>query len=227
MSWAARQREGGKRYANLTLPQLRNLVADGELGPDDLARPEGERSWRPIAAIPELVDALPRFTIRSGRRVDSGEETMDMTPMIDVVFQLLLFFMIISTFQVQKSIDVPQTEKQQQAEQVPTLGQLGRDMVIVAVGPDNSIEFVSFDASGREIGREAVGEEQLVEKFIEVALEERKSSVLIDAHDAALIDTVVAVIDAADQARLSEVRLVKRVRERQQLGDQVVEPATR
>ncbi len=227
MSWAALHRDNLKRYQNLTAGQLCKLIAEGQLGPDDLVRKSDETNWQPIAAVPQLAQALPRFTFKRPKRPDTSEEIMDMTPMIDVVFQLLLFFMIISTFQLQKSIDVPQTNEEQQAEEAPTLGQLGRDMVVVTIGPDNSIEFLFFGPSGRETGRERVDKEQLVDKFAQVAVEERKSSVLIDAVDRADIDTVVAVIDAANQAQLAEVRIAKRVRRKPDRRAVREEPASR
>jgi len=211
VKWDALRRSDKRRFEELSFTELSGLVATGELLPNDLARRTGEQRWRPIADINELAELLPRFTLP--RKVSGGEdaETMDMTPMIDVVFQLLLFFMIISTFQVQKSIAVPQTESEKQTDEAPAIGQLGREMVVVHIDEQSNIYFVTFNADGQIVEREEVNRQELVDKFRDIATEQLKNKVLIDAHDLAELSVVVAVIDAAKQAQMEDVSIARRV----------------
>lgn len=83
-----------------------------------------------------------KFT-RSGRR--KIKTTLDMTPLIDVVFQLVLFFMLSSTFVAQRSIliEMPKAEGTLALEQ--------KDLSVTVAfgqgGPDNGGQvYVNDDA---------------------------------------------------------------------------------
>ncbi|MGL4593722.1 MAG: ExbD/TolR family protein [Thermoguttaceae bacterium] len=47
-----------------------------------------------------------------------GNVEMDMTPMVDVVFLLLIFFMITASFGMQKAIEIPDSDANSSAQQV-------------------------------------------------------------------------------------------------------------
>lgn len=57
------------------------------------------------------------------RRVEGDESRIDLTPMIDVTFQLLIFFMVSTTFIVTPGLklDLPQASTQDSVEQVKDL----------------------------------------------------------------------------------------------------------
>ena len=57
--------------------------------------------------------------MRSASRLRSDD--MDMTPMVDVTFLLLIFFMITSAFQMQKSFEVPTPSMDQASTDARTL----------------------------------------------------------------------------------------------------------
>ena len=59
----------------------------------------------------------PEEEEESGIKRGELEETeMDMTPMVDVTFLLLIFFLVTAAFTLQKSIDVPKPESDQASE---------------------------------------------------------------------------------------------------------------
>lgn len=211
MNWNARASLTRRTFRNLTFEQLRGLVLDGELSEADWVQREGEPTWIEIGAVPELADAIPAFTFRREVATSSEEEDMDMTPMIDVVFQLLLFFMLISTFQVQKAIGFPDPGDPKQAKNIPTLGQLGRDRVIISINAKNEFELLHYDASGTATRPEPIKREDLVSRLEQVARQERKTSVIIRADDKAKHESVVAVIDAANQASMEDIRIAQPV----------------
>ncbi|MCG8448481.1 MAG: biopolymer transporter ExbD, partial [Pirellulales bacterium] len=48
-------------------------------------------------------------------RAGSSEDDMDLTPMVDVTFLLLIFFMITAAFALQKALEVPPVEDEEAA----------------------------------------------------------------------------------------------------------------
>jgi len=213
MNWNARSSSTRRLYRSLSFEQVRGLILDAELTENDWVQREGEATWIEIGAVPELADAIPAFTFRGDRGIDvaEAEEDMDMTPMIDVVFQLLLFFLLISTFQVQKAIGFPDPGDPKQAKNIPTLGQLGRDRVIISINAQNEIELLHYDASGAAARAEPIKREDLESRLEQVARQERKTSVIIRADDKAKHESVVAVIDAANQANMEDIRIAQPV----------------
>jgi biopolymer transport protein ExbD len=211
MNWNARSSSTRRAYRNLSFDQLRALILDGELTETDWVQKEGDATWTEIGAVSELADAIPAFTFRRARGLGEAEEDMDMTPMIDVVFQLLLFFMIISTFQIQKAIAFPEPDDPKQSKNVPVLGQLGRERVVVSVDAENRIELLHYDQQGNLARREPVQKEELVNRFKEIARQELKTSVIVQADDKARHEGIVAVIDAAYQANMENVSIAQPV----------------
>lgn len=213
MNWNARSSSTRRTYRSLSFEQIRGLILDGELTETDWVQREGEPTWIEIGAVPELADAIPAFTFSRDRGISTAEaeEDMDMTPMIDIVFQLLLFFLLISTFQVQKAIGFPDPGDPKQAKNIPTLGQLGRDRVIISINAKNEFELLHYDATGAAQRPEPIKREDLESRLEQVARQERKTSVIIRADDKAKHESVVAVIDAANQANMEDIRIAQPV----------------
>jgi len=222
VNWSARTSAPPRTYRGLSFEQLRALVLDGELVENDWVQREGDAAWTELGAVPELADALPAFTFRRDRAIEAIDADMDMTPMIDVVFQLLLFFMLISTFQVQKAIGFPDPGDTKDAKNIPTLGQLGRDRVLVAISAQNQIELLHYDGQGKESRREPIKRDELTDRFSQIAKDERKTAVVIQADDKAQHDSVIAVIDAAYQANMEDIRIAESV----ETGKAADKPAT-
>ncbi len=211
MNWNARSNSTRRTFRNLTFEQLRGLILDGELSESDWVQREADPAWIEIGTVPELADAIPAFTFRRDESSSSDEEDMDMTPMIDVVFQLLLFFMLISTFQIQKAIGFPDPGDPKQAKNIPTLGQLGRDRVIISINAKSELELLHYDQQGTAARPEPIKRENLVSRLEQIARQERKTSVIIRADDKAKHESVVAVIDAANLANMEDIRIAQPV----------------
>ena len=62
-----------------------------------------QMAWRGFEEEEEDPDPMVQFTQKSERE----ESEMDMTPMVDVTFLLLIFFMVTASFTIQKSIEQP------------------------------------------------------------------------------------------------------------------------
>ena len=76
---------------------------------------------------------------------------------------------------------------------------------------ENRIELLHYDQQGKLTQREPVKTEELVDRLTEIGKRDRKTSVVIQADDKALHESVVAVIDAAYQANMEDVRIAQPV----------------
>ncbi|MCH7688429.1 MAG: biopolymer transporter ExbD, partial [Planctomycetes bacterium] len=75
------------------------------------------------------------------RKADTEFDDMDLTPMVDVTFLLLIFFMITASFTIQKSIQVPPPDPEQEgaAQTIQELEDLERVSIEVIVDEKNAI----------------------------------------------------------------------------------------
>jgi biopolymer transport protein ExbD len=68
-----------------------------------------EFSWKGFEEPVEEADPNPAVDFSEGKKL-SGDDGMDMTPMIDVTFLLLIFFMLTASFTVQQSLETPHSK---------------------------------------------------------------------------------------------------------------------
>jgi biopolymer transport protein ExbD len=127
-------------------------------------------------------------------------EELDLAPMVDVAFQLVLFFMVTATTVLYKTLEIPKPS----TEQAPTAVAQGRSLA--ELQDDNVL--VEIDASGAmKIDREPVPSnmETLVERLRSTREKTNRKSMLLSAdHATKHRDTVVA-IDAAHEIGMNIV----------------------
>jgi biopolymer transport protein ExbD len=152
------------------------------------------------AAVAE--ESEPPFQFNSRRLVDE-EEDMDLTPMVDVTFLLLIFFMVTASFSLQKSIETPTPQPDQQgaAQSLLNLEDLQGTSILVKIDAANTLTL--DDEPWPDLGR-------LAEALRDKMRREQKTEVIITADSAALHRTVVTVIDAANDAGIQKIRLGSR-----------------
>ena len=137
------------------------------------------------------------------RRRKGTDEDMDLTPMVDVTFQLLIFFMVTASFALQKSIEVPapDPDKKGAAQQLQILEDLEGTSIRVQIDAANTI--LIDDEPLADPAR-------LTDALKDKMRKEQKTEVLISAHAASLHRSVIAVIDAANSVGMQKIRLVSR-----------------
>jgi biopolymer transport protein ExbD len=163
----------------------------------------------------EVIDLLPvqqkrkPIIFRAERKGQEAE--MDMTPMVDVVFQLLIFFMLTASFTMQKSQNVPKpesTEPSTQAKSVEDFRQ-NPDYVVVRVDAQNTFH-VSSGSWEDEI--EAPSKQELLVRLREARQGDAQGNVpsklLVLANGEALHEWVVTAIDAGNDVGMDDVQLV-------------------
>ena len=145
-------------------------------------------------------DVVPALTLRRRSRTD---DDMDLTPMVDVTFQLLIFFMVTASFALQKSIEVPtpDPDKKGATQQLQMLDDLEGSSIRVQIDASNAIL----------IDEEPLGDiARLPEALKDKMRKEQKTEILITAHAQSLHRSVISVIDAANGVGMQKIRLVSR-----------------
>ncbi len=84
----------------------------------------------------EADDEIEKVTFQ--RRMDEDEE-LDMTPMVDITFLLLIFFMVTAAFAMQKSIEIPPPDQEESATQQIEPDDIEDDFVVVEIDRDNTV----------------------------------------------------------------------------------------
>ena len=139
---------------------------------------------------------------------NSNEAEMDMTPMVDVTFLLLIFFMVTATFRMQKSFEVPTPEQEQASERPLQEIEDDPDYVIVRVDEFNTF-FVSAALWDEE--KEAPSHQDLLVRLRQARGAGAGSGamrMLVMASGAARHDKVVTALDAGSAVGMADVKLV-------------------
>jgi len=118
---------------------------------------------------------------------DREEQDMDMTPMVDVTFLLLIFFMITAAFSLQKSIEVPKPDRSDEVAQERTLEEIedDNDYIVVHVDQD-SVVWVE--------DREAPTRQELLARLRE-EMEAGPTKLMISVHPEATAAPMVMCVD--------------------------------
>ena len=131
------------------------------------------------------------FLAESDAEGDSNE--IDLTPMLDVVFIMLIFFIVTASFVKEAGFDVNRPPSTQQPP------------------PENSdIKniLVSIDADGRlYVNRRPVDAGALTANIKRLHAESPKGSVVIQADDASANEWLITVMDAARKAGVHNVAI--------------------
>ena len=119
---------------------------------------------------------------------EAGE--IDLPPMLDVVFILLIFFIVTSVFVTEAGIDVSKPE-------ASTVEDTSGDLILIAVGPSGDI-WIDGD--------------QIDPRFIRSRFELRladapNSAVIIQADQSSNNEQVMLILEAAREANIDDVSI--------------------
>ena len=170
---------------------------------DSVANADGELSKSDEPFVPaEIGDEAGEFPLAIRRR-SNLEEEMDLTPMVDVTFQLLIFFMVSASFSLQKSIEVPTPDPDQKgaSQQVQTLDDLQGTSIIVKIDASNTI-WIDDEPLADAL--------RLSDTLRDKMRREQKTELLVTADAASLHRTVISVIDAANEVGMQKIRMTSK-----------------
>ncbi|MEM9352766.1 MAG: biopolymer transporter ExbD [Planctomycetota bacterium] len=137
----------------------------------------------------------------------SDEEELDLTPMVDVTFLLLIFFMITAAFALQKAIEVPPINDDEAAAS-QTLEDLEENSIVIRIDGDN-VYWISSSDLGEDEHRVTSNQEMLL-KLREARGPDRSgpAKLLVQANGDARHEKVVAALDAGSGEGMNDIRLM-------------------
>lgn len=133
-----------------------------------------------------------------GRRPEH-KDLIDMTAMVDIVFFLLIFFLVTSMEAIQAVINLPSPDPPAAADSVQVAPDIANDptFVLVSIGDNDVIEVD---------GEETIGEQELRSKLRTAHKEQDKSGIMIQSAPDASHGKFVMVLDAAASAGMTEIK---------------------
>ena len=143
-------------------------IGDGRVGEIDEVRGPNESEWLTVREHAELGTLVPQARRVSSRAVDDAES--DMTPMIDIVFLLVIFFMVGTKFaEMERTIKL----------EVPRVKNIG---ALTAI-PEKRIINVYRDGSLKDVDFQPITEDQITERIAGRALDPFAREVILRAHE--------------------------------------------
>ena len=117
--------------------------------------------------------------------VQEEETEINLTPMLDVVFIMLIFFIVTASFVKESGLDVNRPD-------APTAVKKEKANILVAIGPNNEIW---------------IARRRIDPRAVRLHAENPEGSVIIQADKKAFHETVVLVMDSARQAGVFNVSI--------------------
>ncbi len=130
-----------------------------------------------------------RKSIIAGQ-AEEEETEINLTPMLDVVFIMLIFFIVTASFIKEAGIEITRPE-------APHAVSKPKANILVAISADNEIW----------IDRKNIDSRAVKAEFERLLAENPEGSVVIQADKNAYTETVVVVADAARQAKIARVSI--------------------
>ena len=118
--------------------------------------------------------------------LEDDESEINITPMLDVVFIMLIFFIVTATFVKEKGIDVNQPDDNK------PLVKKEADNILISIDADNYIW----------LGQRKIDIRSVRANIERLHAENSKALVVIQAADKSKTDVMVAIMDASLQANV-------------------------
>lgn len=181
--------------AVLIVPGLAHTDFFDEQPPPHGSAPQGPDGAPPTDEEEPPEDPGVKFVVP--HQHDDEEEGIDLTAMVDIVFFLLIFFMVTSTISLQASIPLPTPESESASKGKPVQSVEQNDAIIVRVDKDDSI-WVN--------GSEARTRQELLAKLRE-AKEGGGGGLTVMASGDAHEEAVVMALDAGTVEGFEQIKL--------------------
>jgi biopolymer transport protein ExbD len=157
------------------------------------------------------------MNFRDHRRRRGDQADLEITPLIDVVFLLLIFFMLTSTFARKEagptdqiSVDLPRASADSRSE--------ANTPVVIVVGSDDEIEVrgVRADAGGSEASiRQLASGEEVVSVLREVQSRRPEAPILLTGDRKASHGRIIELLGQLREAGFREVQIATQPTESQ------------
>jgi biopolymer transport protein ExbD len=141
------------------------------------------------------------------RKTRLVETEMDMTPMVDVTFQMLIFFMITAAFALQKAKEIPRPQSDDPSTEQVEVDEEAQDRVTVKIDEYNT--FLVINPDGDEDEAPSVQDLYIKLRRARTGGSSGKTptKLRVEAHGDALHERVVAALDAGNDTGFAELEL--------------------
>ena len=176
---------------------------DFEVSPDNHPGPQDDlkyknMGWKGIDDDEEPEEEDEDEDVTFGAKEPIPEDELDMTPMVDVTFLLLIFFMVTASFTLQKSLEQPHAKSDQPSPNPIEEPDTPPDYVQVNIDQNNTYYVTTRDFEELECPSDSEMRAQVrsgfeipgTERLIIVAHVESLHSKVVTAWDAGVINNV-------------------------------------
>jgi len=139
-------------------------------------------------------------------RESNPDDDMDLTPMVDVTFLLLIFFMITAAFAMQKSLEVPPVAEDEVAP-AQTVEDLEVDSIVIRIDADN-VFWIGAPKWDEEQKAPSVQDMLIKLREARESIIEGSPKLLVQANGDSRHEFVVAALDAGSGVGMEEIRLM-------------------
>ena len=137
------------------------------------------------------------------------EPEMDMTPMVDVTFLLLIFFMVTAAFALQKAMETPVPEDNRPSSRAAEVNPL-EDVEYVTVTIDQYNTYSVICPAADMDGEEAPSRHELLRLLRETReVADPPTKLLVQAHSESFHEKVVAALDAGTEIGMEQIQVQK------------------
>jgi len=200
--WILRKED--KVFEPVSLKILRTWVYENRVQGRDMVSSDGGKTWSLAARTPELmpffssqsptVSESPTGYVGKIERRRRSIEVIDMIPMIDMVFLLLIFFALTNTFEVQRFMELNLPKGSSGIELKKT------ERLTLAINNENQIMLES----------EPIEPAQLAAKLKEIVQKDTEVTLVIQGDENVPHGRVVELMDAANGAGVKKILITVR-----------------
>jgi biopolymer transport protein ExbD len=201
-NWILRKED--KVFEPVSLKTLRTWVYENRVQGRDMVSSDGGKTWSLAASTPELmpffssqtpaVSESPTGYVGKIERRRRSIEVIDMIPMIDMVFLLLIFFALTNTFEVQRFMELNLPKGSSGIELKKT------ERLTLAINNENQIM----------LENEPIEPAQLAAKLKEIVQKDTEVTLVIQGDENVPHGRVVELMDAANGAGVKKILITVR-----------------
>lgn len=185
------------------------VLSPPAIAPPPIAKPPAFKGGPPIPPSAPPAEEEPETSLPKKPKRIGEEAELDMTPMVDCTFQLLIFFMLTASFSLQKSLQIPKPTTDSPGTVVKDEPEEITDFVTVRIDAQST-----YFVSGGGIGEDEEEAPSAVELLVKLRKARQPGAdgkvpnrLVVTAHGDALHERVVTAIDAGNDIGMEEVDL--------------------
>ncbi|NLE39708.1 MAG: biopolymer transporter ExbD, partial [Pirellulaceae bacterium] len=152
----------------------------------------------------EQLDTFEEIDPVDFKKREREEGELDMTPMVDVTFLLLIFFMVTAAFSLQKSLEIPKpsVDSAVRPDQRPDEE---KGNIVIRIDGDSTIWVDEAEAPSEQDLRVKIREARA---GVPGSNSPPINSVLVKADENSLHEVVVMVLDSCNAENMEEIKLL-------------------